>query len=117
MDDINKLLADAMAYGESLSCVCEANKENQKPWVCPRHGMFWKKSLVIEYKDGHKEKLPPVIPRFSSEAEEAAWWDAHRSEIESEIRQRMNQRRVYSDAEGKDDPCRDGDYTGTTPCA
>ena len=34
-----------------------------------------------------------VIPRFSSEAEEAAWWDAHRSEIESEIRQRMNQTR------------------------
>lgn len=30
-----------------------------------------------------------VIPKFSSEAEEAAWWDAHRSETESEIRQRM----------------------------
>jgi predicted DNA binding CopG/RHH family protein len=34
-----------------------------------------------------------VIPKFSSEAEEAAWWDAHRSEIEEEIRQRMKQKR------------------------
>jgi predicted DNA binding CopG/RHH family protein len=34
-----------------------------------------------------------VIPRFSSEAAEAAWWDAHRSEIETEIRQRMKQKR------------------------
>ena len=34
-----------------------------------------------------------VIPRFSNEAEEAAWWDAHRSEIEAEIRQRMKQKR------------------------
>ncbi len=34
-----------------------------------------------------------AIPRFTSEAEEAAWWDAHRSEIESEIRQRMKQKR------------------------
>jgi predicted DNA binding CopG/RHH family protein len=33
-----------------------------------------------------------VIPKFSSEAEEAAWWDAHRSEIEAEIRQRMKQK-------------------------
>jgi hypothetical protein len=24
---------------------------------------------------------PAVIPKSSSEAEEAAWWDAHRSEI------------------------------------
>ncbi|MGA8431818.1 MAG: CopG family antitoxin [Candidatus Sulfotelmatobacter sp.] len=30
---------------------------------------------------------------FSSEAKEAAWWDAHRSEIETEIRQRVKQRR------------------------
>lgn len=30
-----------------------------------------------------------VIPKFSSEAKEAAWWDAHRSEIEAEIRQRV----------------------------
>jgi predicted DNA binding CopG/RHH family protein len=34
-----------------------------------------------------------VIPKFSSEAEEAAWWDAHRSEIEAEIRQRVRQKR------------------------
>ncbi len=34
-----------------------------------------------------------VIPKFSSEAEESAWWDAHRSEIELEIRQRMKQKR------------------------
>ena len=34
-----------------------------------------------------------VIPKFSSEAEEAAWWDAHRSEVEAEIRQRMKQKR------------------------
>lgn len=34
-----------------------------------------------------------VIPKFSSESEEAAWWDAHRSEIEAEIRQRMKQKR------------------------
>ncbi len=34
-----------------------------------------------------------AIPKFSSEAEEAAWWDAHRSEIEAEIRQRMKQKR------------------------
>jgi uncharacterized DUF497 family protein/predicted DNA binding CopG/RHH family protein len=34
-----------------------------------------------------------VIPKFSSEAEEAAWWDRHRSEIEAEIRQRMKQKR------------------------
>jgi predicted DNA binding CopG/RHH family protein len=32
-----------------------------------------------------------VIPKFSSEAQEAAWWDRHRSEIEAEIRQRMKQ--------------------------
>src|SRR6266446_5507992 len=30
-----------------------------------------------------------VIPRFSNEAEEAAWWDSHRSDIEADIRQRM----------------------------
>ena len=34
-----------------------------------------------------------VIPKFSSEAKEAEWWDAHRSEIEAEIRQRMKQKR------------------------
>jgi len=34
-----------------------------------------------------------AIPKFSNEAEEARWWDAHRSEIESEIRRRMKQKR------------------------
>jgi predicted DNA binding CopG/RHH family protein len=34
-----------------------------------------------------------VIPKFSSESQEAAWWDAHRSEIEAEIRQRMKQKK------------------------
>ena len=33
-----------------------------------------------------------VIPKFSSEAQEAAWWDTHRSEIETEIRQRIKQK-------------------------
>jgi predicted DNA binding CopG/RHH family protein len=33
-----------------------------------------------------------VIPKFSSEAKESAWWDAHRFEIEVEIRQRMSQK-------------------------
>jgi hypothetical protein len=36
---------------------------------------------------------PAVIPRFSSEAEEAAWGDTHRAEIEAEIRQWMKQKR------------------------
>lgn len=36
---------------------------------------------------------PRVIPKFSSEAQEAAWWDAHRSEIEAEIRQRIREKR------------------------
>jgi predicted DNA binding CopG/RHH family protein len=41
-----------------------------------------------------KAKMKPaVIPKFASEGEEAAWWDAHRSEIEAEIRQRMKQKR------------------------
>ena len=34
-----------------------------------------------------------AIPKFSNDAEEARWWDAHRSEIESEIRRRMKQKR------------------------
>ncbi|HMB84585.1 MAG TPA: hypothetical protein VKI40_11115 [Terriglobales bacterium] len=34
-----------------------------------------------------------VIPKFSSEAEETAWWDVHRFEIEAGIRQRMKQKR------------------------
>ena len=36
---------------------------------------------------------PASVPKFSSEAEEAAWWDAHRSEIEAEIRRRMKEER------------------------
>lgn len=40
-----------------------------------------------------KTKMKEVIPKFSSEAEEAAWWDAHRSEVETEIRRRMKQKR------------------------
>jgi predicted DNA binding CopG/RHH family protein len=34
-----------------------------------------------------------TIPKFSTEAEEAAWWDTHRSEIEVEIRRRMKQKK------------------------
>ena len=34
-----------------------------------------------------------AIPKFSDEAEEAAWWDRHRSEIEVEIRRRIKQKR------------------------
>jgi predicted DNA binding CopG/RHH family protein len=41
-----------------------------------------------------KAKMKQVdIPKFSSEAEEAMWWDTHRSEVEAEIRQRMKQKR------------------------
>ena len=36
---------------------------------------------------------PGVIPKFSTEAKEAAWWDAHHSEIQKKIRQRMKQKR------------------------
>jgi len=40
-----------------------------------------------------KAKMKEVaIPKFRSEAEEAAWWDTHRSEVEREIRQRMKQK-------------------------
>jgi predicted DNA binding CopG/RHH family protein len=34
-----------------------------------------------------------VIPRFSNEAEEAAWWDRHRSDVEAQIRKQMKQKR------------------------
>ena len=34
-----------------------------------------------------------LIPKFSSEAKEAAWWDAHRAEIETEIRHRVKHKR------------------------
>jgi predicted DNA binding CopG/RHH family protein len=41
-----------------------------------------------------KAKLKQVVvPKFSSEAEEAAWWDTNRSKIEAEIRRRMKQRK------------------------
>ena len=30
-----------------------------------------------------------AIPRFPSEAVEAAWWDAHRDEVEVDIRARL----------------------------
>jgi predicted DNA binding CopG/RHH family protein len=33
-----------------------------------------------------------VIPKFPDEAAEAAWWDAHRSQVEAEIRQRLKQK-------------------------
>jgi predicted DNA binding CopG/RHH family protein len=33
-----------------------------------------------------------AVPKFSSEAEEAAWWDTHRSEVEAEIRLRIKQK-------------------------
>jgi predicted DNA binding CopG/RHH family protein len=32
-----------------------------------------------------------VVPKFTSEAEEAAWWDRHRTQVEAEIRHRMRQ--------------------------
>ncbi len=32
-----------------------------------------------------------VVPKFASEAEESAWWDRHRTQVEAEIRQRMRQ--------------------------
>ena len=33
-----------------------------------------------------------AIPKFSSEAKEAEWWDSRRPEIEMEIRRRMKQK-------------------------
>lgn len=35
-----------------------------------------------------------VIPKFSSEADEAAWWDTHRPEIEADIRRRIKKKPV-----------------------
>ncbi|HEX8816082.1 MAG TPA: CopG family antitoxin [Terriglobales bacterium] len=37
-----------------------------------------------------------MIPKFASEAEEAAWWDAHRSDVETEIRHRIKQKRILT---------------------
>jgi hypothetical protein len=33
-----------------------------------------------------------IVPHFANEAEEAAWWDAHRSEVETEIRTRVRRK-------------------------
>lgn len=33
-----------------------------------------------------------VVPKFANEAEEVPWWDAHRSDVESEIRRRMRRK-------------------------
>jgi predicted DNA binding CopG/RHH family protein len=43
-------------------------------------------------KTAKAKMKPAVIPSFANEAEEAAWWDAHRSEIEAEIRRRVKQK-------------------------
>ncbi len=44
--------------------------------------------------DMAKAKLKQVVvPQFSSEAQEAAWWDSHRSEVEAEIRRRMKEKK------------------------
>ena len=44
-------------------------------------------------RDMAKANMKQVaIPKFSSEAEEAAWWDAHRSRIEAGICQRIKRR-------------------------
>jgi predicted DNA binding CopG/RHH family protein len=40
-----------------------------------------------------RAKMKQAIPKFSNEAEEAAWWDAHRSGIEAEIRRRLKEKR------------------------
>ena len=46
------------------------------------------------WTDMAKAKLKDlVIPKFSSEGEEAAWWNNHRSKIEAAIRQRVKQKR------------------------
>jgi uncharacterized protein (DUF4415 family) len=39
-----------------------------------------------------------VIPKFSSETEEAAWWDAHRSDVEAEIRRRIRHKPLTLDS-------------------
>jgi predicted DNA binding CopG/RHH family protein len=35
---------------------------------------------------------PAIIPKFANEAEEAAWWDSHRSDVEAEIRRRVQRK-------------------------
>jgi hypothetical protein len=34
------------------------------------------------------------VPKFKNEAEEAAWWEAHRPDTEAEIRRRMRLKEV-----------------------
>jgi predicted DNA binding CopG/RHH family protein len=36
--------------------------------------------------------IKQVIPRFTNEAEEAKWWDSHRSDVEAEIRRRVQRK-------------------------
>jgi len=43
-----------------------------------------------------ENKKEAVVPKFSSEAEEAAWWDTHRSQVEREIRERIRQNRQFT---------------------
>jgi predicted DNA binding CopG/RHH family protein len=40
-----------------------------------------------------KAKMKQGVPKFSTEAEEAAWWDAHSSGIDAEIRRRLTEKR------------------------
>ena len=40
-----------------------------------------------------RAKMKQAIPKFSNEDDEAAWWDAHRSGIEAEIRPRLKEKR------------------------
>jgi predicted DNA binding CopG/RHH family protein len=54
---------------------------------------FIPQRMGIGIKVSKTQTKPAVIPRFSTEAEEAAWWDKHRSDVEMEIRQRMKQKR------------------------
>jgi len=45
-----------------------------------------------------------IIPKFSNEVEEADWWDAHRSEIESEIQERLKQGLFQKVSSSKPEP-------------
>jgi hypothetical protein len=46
-----------------------------------------------------------LIPRFPSEAAEAEWWDAHRAEVEVDIRARLTNlaERTAADINGRAD--------------
>jgi predicted DNA binding CopG/RHH family protein len=39
-----------------------------------------------------------VVPHFATEAEEAKWWGAHRSDVEAEIRRRVQRKPLTLDA-------------------